>query len=75
MFYENNYGGMNLLWWAIWFIFIFWIFATPYDIPWQRRKRNSPFDTLKHRFAAGQITLLEYQEMKKTLENDSINPI
>jgi putative membrane protein len=72
MFYTNNYGGMNLIWWAIWVIALFWIFIMPYDIPGQRRKKDSPLDILQKRFASGQITTEEYQEKKKILENDLV---
>jgi putative membrane protein len=67
MFY-NNYGGMNFIWWIVWMIFIFWIFATPYNIPGQRMKRESAFDILQKQFAAGIITKDEYQEKKSILE-------
>lgn len=69
MFY-NNYGGMNFIWWIIWMIMIFWIFATPYKIPGQRNRKDSPLDILQKRFASGLITNDEYQEKKKILEND-----
>ena len=71
MFY-NNFGGMNFIWWIIWMIMIFWIFATPYNIPGQRTKKNSPLDILQKRFASGEITNDEYQEKKKILENDLV---
>ena len=70
MFYNNYYGGMHFVWWFIWVIMLFWIFATPYDIPGQRRKRDAPLDILQKRFAAGDINNEEYQEKKKILEND-----
>jgi len=70
MFYNSNYWGMNLIWWIIWMIMIFWIFATPYNIPGQRTRKDSPLDILQKRFASGQITNDEYQENKKILEND-----
>jgi putative membrane protein len=70
MFYYGNFGGMNFIWWLVWLILIFWIFATPYNIPGQRMKKNSPLDILQKRFASGQITNDEYQERKKILEND-----
>jgi putative membrane protein len=70
MFYYDNFGGMNFIWWLVWLILIFWIFATPYNIPGQRMKKNTPLDILQKRFASGQITKDEYQERKKTLEND-----
>ena len=72
MFYSGNYWGMNLIWWVIWMIMIFWIFATPYNIPGQRTKKDSPLDILQKRFASGQINNDEYQEKKKILENDMV---
>lgn len=68
MYYEHYYGGMNFIWWILWLVMIFWIFAIPYDIPGQRNKKDSPLDILKKRFASGKITLKEYEEMKKNLE-------
>ena len=67
MFY-SNFGGMNLIWWIIWMIMIFWIFAIPYKIPGQRNPKDSPLDILKKRLASGAISNDEYQEKKKTLE-------
>lgn len=69
MLYDGyHFGGMHLGWWFIWGLMLFWIFATPYDIPGQRMKRNSPLDILKKRFANGEIKLEEYQEKKRILE-------
>jgi len=69
MMYEGyHFWGMHLVWWFIWFLFIFWIFATPYDIPGRRMNKESPLDILKRRFAAGEITKEEYEERKKILE-------
>jgi putative membrane protein len=70
MFYSSNFWGMNFIWWFLWIIILFWIFATPYNIPGQRIKKDSPLDILQKRFASGQITNEEYQEKKKILEND-----
>lgn len=63
-----HFGGMHLIWWFVWIIFLFWIFVTPYDIPGQRKKKDSPFDILHKRFASGQITTEEYHEKKKFLK-------
>jgi len=69
MMYEGyHFWGMHLIWWFVWFIFIFWIFATPYDIPGRRMNRVTPLDILKRRFASGEITKEEYEERKKILE-------
>jgi len=70
MFYYNNFGGMNFIWWFLWIILLFWIFATPYNIPGQRLKKDGPLDILKRRFDAGEITNDEYQDSRKILEND-----
>jgi putative membrane protein len=73
MLYDGYYfWGMHLTWWFIWLILIFWIFVTPYNIPGQRMKKNSPLDILQKRFANGEIKTEEYFEKKKILEHDLI---
>jgi putative membrane protein len=72
MFYDGyHFWGMHLIWWFIWLMLLFWIFATPYSIPGERRKKESPLDILQKRFASGQLTMEEYQQHKTMLENDS----
>lgn len=70
MHYDSYFWGMHLIWWLIWFGLLFWIFATPYDVPGQRKKKDTPLDILKKRFASGEITKEEYEESKKILERD-----
>lgn len=70
MYYGYHFLGMHLIWWLIWVIFLIWIFATPYDIPGQKTKKDTPMDILKKRYAAGTINTAEYIERKKQLEND-----
>jgi putative membrane protein len=72
MMYNNGFWGMNMIWWFLWFVMIFWIFATPYDIPGQRQKKDRPLDILQKRFASGQITKEEYLEHRKILESNSL---
>jgi putative membrane protein len=67
---NNYYWGMHMVWWFVWVILLFWIFALPYNIPGQRNKRDSPLDILQRRFASGEITTNEYTEKKKILEDD-----
>lgn len=69
MYYNDfNYWGMHLVWWFVWMILLFWIFAIPYNIPGQRGRKDSPLDALKKRFASGQITQEQYFEQKSILE-------
>ena len=71
MYYDGyHFMGMHLIWWFVWLFIIFWVFATPYYVPGQQKKRGSSLDILRNRFASGQITTEEYHEKKKILEND-----
>ncbi|MEQ9439902.1 MAG: SHOCT domain-containing protein [Cyclobacteriaceae bacterium] len=66
--FEGHYWGMHIIWWVIWVIFIIWIFATPWDIPGQRTKKETPLDLLKKRYAKGEISKEEYEDIKRTLQ-------
>ncbi len=70
MFYESNYWGMDFIWWIVWILLLIWIFLVPYNIPGQRKPKESPLDILKRRFASGQIGKDEYEQSKKTLKDD-----
>ncbi len=73
MYYSNYYWGMNPIWWGIWVVMIFWIFVLPYDVPGQRKKKDSPLDILQQRYAMGQMTTEEYKERKKILDTNIIS--
>lgn len=66
MFYYNNFWGMDFIWWFIWIMLLIWIFAIPYDIPFQRNAKNSPLDILQKRFASGEISKDDYDERKRS---------
>ncbi|MFV7236131.1 MULTISPECIES: SHOCT domain-containing protein [Flavobacterium] len=66
----HHFWGMHLLWWIFWVILVIWIFATPYNIPGQRTKNDTPLDILKKRFAKGEITKEEFDEKKKFLDEN-----
>jgi putative membrane protein len=69
MHYNNyHFWGMHVIWWFIWGILLFWIFATPYNIPGQKVTKGTPLDLLKKRLASGEIDSIEYHEKKKILE-------
>lgn len=65
--YNDYYLGMSAIWWMIWLVLLFWIFVLPYDIPGQRKRKETPLDLLKKRFAAGQMTKEEFQSQKELL--------
>ena len=65
-FHDGHFGGMHLIWWIIWVILITWIFFIPADIPYQKRKKESPLDILKK----GDITREDYEEAKKILKSE-----
>ena len=71
MEYDNYFLGMSFVWWIIWMILLFWIFATPYEIPYQRSNKNTPLFLLQKRFASGKINAEEYDRLKKILEKDT----
>ena len=71
MHYENYYWGMNLIWWILWIILLIWIFAIPYDIPGQKRKKDSVYDILNKRYANGDISIAEYKNKRKNIEEKS----
>jgi putative membrane protein len=69
MFYENfQFWGMHLIWWVIWGAILIWIYPTPYDMPGQRKKRDTPIDALKKRFALGEIDEKEFLEKRTIIE-------
>jgi putative membrane protein len=68
MFYNNYFWGMYPIWWLLWIVVLFWIFATPYYIPGQRRRKDPPLRILQKEFASGLHTKEEYQEKKNILE-------
>lgn len=68
MYEGYHFGGMHLFWWFIWMVIIVWIFAIPYDLPGQRKKKDSPLDILKKRYAAGEINNEEYEGKKKLIQ-------
>ena len=67
--FNSHYWGMHFFWWIFWILIAAWIFLTPYNIPGQRRKKDTPLDILKKRFARGEITRQEFEAKKQFLSN------
>lgn len=72
MFYDGyHFLGMHLTWWFFWIFLTLWVFASPYYIPGQRKKKNSALNLLKERFSLGEISKETYEEHKAILEKYS----
>ncbi len=63
--FHNHYWGMHFFWW------IFWIVLIGLAIYWwnqnSNKVRETPEEILKKRLARGEITVEEYEELKKKL--------
>ena len=68
--YEHHYWGMHFFWWLFWLILILWLFSSQRKHPNQQTKEEGPLEILKKRLVKGEITKDEYEEIKKTLDND-----
>ena len=69
--HNGHFGGMHLIWWIIWIIFLVWVFFIPVGIPYQKSKKESPLEILKKRFAKSEISKEEFEESKKILNSDN----
>lgn len=68
MYNGYHFRGMDFIWRIIWMGLLFWIFFTPWSIPGERRRKDTPPDILKKRFASGEIAKEDYLEHKKILK-------
>jgi putative membrane protein len=69
MYEGYHFAGMHLLWWIVWALVLFRIFASPYS-PFRRKtKIESPLEILNRRFASGEITQEQYMDHKTILEH------
>lgn len=66
--HDGYFWGMHFFWWIFLLILFIWIFVTPWNIPGQRTKKDTPLDILQKRFARGEISKEEYEEKKKILQ-------
>ena len=66
----HHYWGMHFFWWFFWIILILWAYKTSRKNSSQPTKEDGSLEILRKRFAKGEITKEEYEEMKKTLSKD-----
>ena len=73
MFHDGWYGfGIHAIWWIFWVIVIVGVFLV-LARGWgdRARERETPLDTLRRRYARGEIGTQEYEERKAILERDA----
>ncbi len=64
--YHNHFWGMHFGWWIFWIVvivlFVYWLSQ-------QQRggQKETPEEILKKRLARGEITVEEYEELRKRL--------
>ncbi len=69
MFYKDGFfWGMHLIWWAIWFVALGWIFFAPSGTSYTETMEDDPVTMLKIRFAKGEISKEEYEQSKELLK-------
>ena len=66
----GSFWGMHFLWWLFWIAIIATFFSLVRPVP-RREVRETPLEILKRRYAAGEITSVEYDERKTRLERDT----
>lgn len=67
MYYDNYYFGINLIWWGLGIMLLFFIFLIPFDTTRQKQKKESAYNLLQKQFIMGEITESKYNEKKKKL--------
>lgn len=69
MFYRDGFfWGMHLIWWAVWFVLLGWIFFAPSSSSYQEIEEDDHLKVLKIRFAKGEISKEEYEQSKKLIK-------
>jgi putative membrane protein len=73
MYWYGSFIGMSWLWWVFWGIslVVFFSLLTPVPRSRVRLLYEDPFDILRRRYAAGQITTAEYEERRAGLRRDA----
>jgi putative membrane protein len=70
--YDSTFIGMSFLWWVFWVIVLVAFFSLLTPIPRSRvRNYEQPLETLRRRYAAGEITTEEYEDRKARLLADT----
>ena len=73
MFYDGWYRfGMHAFWWIFWVIVMVGVvLALARGAGGRARERETPLETLRRRYARGEVGTQEYEERKAILERDA----
>ncbi|NLP58959.1 SHOCT domain-containing protein [Lutibacter sp. B1] len=68
-FNDGHFGDIHFIWWIILIAILILIFFVFYGIPYQKAKKESLKDILDSRYAKGEITKEQYEEIKRTINS------
>ncbi len=66
----GSFWGMHFFWWLFWVAAVM-LLVSPMTPVSPGRRRETPFQVLQRRYAAGEISTVEYEERKTVLERDT----
>ncbi len=69
MIYNYHFLGMDLAWWAVWFIILTFFFVNFVPVS-KKNAKNTPLDILQRRFSNGEISVNDYEQRKRFLGKD-----
>ena len=66
----GRFWGMHFFWWLFWVAAVM-LLLSPMTPVSPGRRRETPLQVLQRRYAAGEISTVEYEERKTVLERDT----
>jgi putative membrane protein len=67
MYWSYHYWGMHVFWWIFWFALVVLLVSTGWPRS-SKSPRDRAIDTLRNRYAAGEIDEAQYRERLAVLE-------
>ena len=66
-----SFFGMHVIWWFVWILILTTAFAAFTSVPKRDQRAGvRALDILRRRYAAGQMSLEDYEQRKAVLERD-----
>ena len=66
----GSFWGMHFFWWLFWVAAVV-LLLSPMTPVSPGRRRETPLQVLQRRYAAGEVSTVEYEERKTVLERDT----